>query len=263
MQAASEHEGVFKSLFHPDRRGLSKHMRLTDALAQAIASGHWGAGDKLPTEEELVRLTPFSLGTIQRSLRSLADQGVVVRHHGLGTFVAEVGLPLKSPWHCRFLDDDGETLLPVYSKVVSRELERQIGAWTEYFPRAHDHLMRIVRIINVNNEFNVLAVFYGDSRRMPSLWTLPQQSLDGLNIKDVLLRELNTPITRIAHKVRCEKFDSHVVRMIGAAEGDAGIFLQATAHMGESICVYYEEFFIPMTRRRLSIPEHIPFSARL
>ncbi len=253
MQITSAHKKVFEPLLRPDRSGRPKHLRLTNTLAQAIISGHWKAGDKLPTEEELVELTPFSLGTVQRALRNLVDQDIIVRRHGLGTFVADTKLLLKNPWHCQFLDDDGETLLPVYSKALTRERVTQPGAWTGYFLHSAGYIILIERMVTVNNEFNVLARFFGDSRMLPFLWDAPLKTLDGLNFKNLITKELNVPITRITHQVRVEKFDKHVAAIIGVNEGEVGIILQAEAYMGDADCVYYEEFFIPMTHRRLSI----------
>jgi GntR family transcriptional regulator len=258
MQCAADNPNIFAALTRPDRSGAPKYMRLSTALLQAITSGHWKAGDKLPTEEELAVMTPFSLGTVQRALRTLVDQGVVVRRHGLGSFVAENDLRMEDPWHCRFLDSDGVSFLPVYSKVVNRERVKTRGAWTRYFPDAGEHLVLITRIINVNNEFDVLVRFYMDSRILPRLSKGPLHSLDGLNFKTVIAGELNVPITRITHDVSLIKLDHETAETLGARAGDSGLFMQAAAMMGEAACVYYQEFSIPATDRVLSIPDQLP-----
>lgn len=262
MQPANDHLRIFESLLRPDRTGVPKYMRLTNALAEAITSGYWKAGDRLPTEEELAEMTPFSLGTVQRALRNLVDQGIVVRQHGLGSFVAENEPRLEDPWHCRFLDDDGETFLPVYSRVLVREAATGRGEWSRYFPAADGHVARIDRAISVNNEFTVLTRFFYDSRKLPGLSDARLKELDGLNFKTLIADELSVPITRIAHDVRVEYFNEAVAKVIGVKAGDVGIFLRAAAHMGETACVYYQEFFIPATQRRLSIPDQLPSTFR-
>lgn len=258
MSTAATATDVFASLTRPDRTGAPKYMRLSSALLHAITSGHWKAGDKLPTEEELAEMTPFSLGTVQRALRMLVDQGVVVRHHGLGSFVAESDLRMEDPWHCRFFADDGESFLPVYSKVVSRGRVSGKGAWTRYFPDANEHVVLITRTLNVNGEFDVLVRFYLDSRILPKLSRAPLRSLDGLNFKTVIARELSIPITRITHDISMMKFDAFTAEMTGTQAGDMGLFMQAAAMMGEASCVYYQEFSIPATNRVLSVPDQLP-----
>jgi GntR family transcriptional regulator len=258
MESSTDKSTIFAALARPDRTGAPKYMRLSAMLTQAIGSGHWKAGDKLPTEEELVEMTPFSLGTIQRALKTLVDQGVVVRRHGLGSFVAETELRLEDPWHCRFLDSDGASFLPVYSKVLDRARIKTHGEWSRYFPNAGDHLVLITRIINVNNEFDVLVRFYMDSRMLPKLSTAPLRTLDGLNFKTVIVGELRVPITRITHDVRMVSFDADTAATLGTRKGATGLFMQAAAMMGDSTCVYYQEFSIKMTDRVLSIPDQLP-----
>jgi GntR family transcriptional regulator len=106
-------ELVFAPLQHPDRSGKPKYVRVADTLVDAIRQGVWRPGDRLPAEEELTQLTPYSLGTVQKALKTLVDQGLVRRQHGLGSFVAAPSRELQDPWHCRFLISDEETVLPV------------------------------------------------------------------------------------------------------------------------------------------------------
>ena len=66
----------------------AKHTNLTAALLASIDAGYWQPGAKLPTEQELARQTPYSLGTVQRAMRTLVDSGIVVRRRGAGSYVA-------------------------------------------------------------------------------------------------------------------------------------------------------------------------------
>lgn len=255
MAEPTDHAGIFEQLRRPSKGGQPKYVRLTDALVEAITSGYWKPGDKLPTEEELAELTPFSLGTVQRALRNLSEQGIVVRQHGLGSFVAETDLRLEDPWHCRFLDDDGESYLPIYSKALKREAIKGNGPWSTHFPQGFDNVFRIDRVINVNNEFNVFTQFYTDRRLLPALWETPLAKLNGVNFKRLIARESNVPITRVGHFVRATQFDDRIVSVLQVQPPAFGIFMQAVAQMGREACVYYQEFFIPPTNRTLAIPD--------
>ncbi len=261
MHTVEDHARLFAPLSRPDRSGAPKYVRLTNALIDAIGAGHWKAGDKLPTEGELVELTPFGLATVQRALRNLVDQGLVVRQHGMGSFVTRNDLRLEDPWHCRFLADDGETFLPVFSKVLSKEAVSGRGEWSSHFAGAK-HLVRIDRAISVNDEFTVLAHFFCDASTLPQLADAPLQELNGLNFKTRIVRELQVPITRISHDVRAERIGEPEARVIGVTPGEVGIVMRAAAFMGEASCIYYQEFFIPTTHRRLSIPDQPPNAVR-
>ena len=60
------------------------YAQIKHAIERRIASGEWTAGQKLPSENELVD----ALG-VNRALRELTQQGLIQRVHGLGSFVAE------------------------------------------------------------------------------------------------------------------------------------------------------------------------------
>lgn len=262
MENVDDSAKLFAPLFRPELSGVPKYMRLANAMSSAITAGYWKAGDKLPAEDELTELTPFSLGTVQRALRILVDQGIVVRQHGLGSFVAQNDRLLDDPWHCRFLDDDGERILPVFSKVLSREVASGEGDWRTSFPDASE-IVRIDRAINVNHEFTVLARFYCDKARLPQLTDVPKEALNGLNFKNLIAQELHLPITRITHDVRAEKMERPIARVIGLEVGDVAIVMRAMAFMGATSCIYYQEFYIPMTHRRLSIPDQLFGASRV
>ena len=69
--------------------GLALHALLRLALLQCIHGGHWVAGDRVPTEAELIKATELSAGTVQRALRDLTDEGVLRRQQGSGSFTRE------------------------------------------------------------------------------------------------------------------------------------------------------------------------------
>ena len=63
--------------------------KVKQAISEKIATGHWRAHDRIPSEAELVAQFGFSRMTINRALRELTDEGLLVRLQGVGTFVAE------------------------------------------------------------------------------------------------------------------------------------------------------------------------------
>jgi GntR family histidine utilization transcriptional repressor len=65
------------------------YRQIKTTIQQRIASGEWPAGQKLPSENELVAALEVSRMTINRALRELTQEGLIQRVHGLGSFVAE------------------------------------------------------------------------------------------------------------------------------------------------------------------------------
>ncbi|QOY94070.1 histidine utilization repressor [Massilia sp. UMI-21] len=62
--------------------------RIKDYLVAEIASGRWKEGDLVPSEQALVRQFGVSRMTVNRAVRELTAEQILVRRQGSGTYVA-------------------------------------------------------------------------------------------------------------------------------------------------------------------------------
>jgi GntR family histidine utilization transcriptional repressor len=67
----------------------ARYEQVKHHIRQIIESGARQAGDRLPSELDLVATLGVSRMTVNRALRELADEGLVTRVSGVGTFVAQ------------------------------------------------------------------------------------------------------------------------------------------------------------------------------
>lgn len=58
-------------------------------LKAAIMSGEYGVGSRLPTERALADHFAAARNSVRKTLNQLADEGLIVRHVGRGTFVRD------------------------------------------------------------------------------------------------------------------------------------------------------------------------------
>ncbi|WP_397451787.1 histidine utilization repressor [Pseudomonas sp. NA-150] len=65
------------------------YARVKHAIVEKIRTGAWLPNSKLPSESELLTLLGVSRMTVNRALRELTIEGLLVRMQGVGTFVAE------------------------------------------------------------------------------------------------------------------------------------------------------------------------------
>ncbi|AWX99583.1 histidine utilization repressor [Marinomonas primoryensis] len=65
------------------------YAKLKQAISQKISSSVWEVNQRVPSESEFVKALGVSRMTVNRALRELTAEGFLVRHQGLGTFVAE------------------------------------------------------------------------------------------------------------------------------------------------------------------------------
>ena len=74
-----------------ERGGVPLYARLSQILRARITSGEYKPKDMFPSEDEISRGYGVSRITVREALRILADQGIIIRQSGRGTFVASPG----------------------------------------------------------------------------------------------------------------------------------------------------------------------------
>ena len=234
------------------RTDLPKHVQLRDTMLAAIEAGVWKQGERLPNENALTGMTPFSLGTVQRALRSLTEDGVLVRKQGAGSFVSSTSRLLPYPLHCRFVNDAGNGFLPIYSKTLQRVRAAGEAVWQGRLGSDRGPVMRIDRSIDVNGEFVVYSRFFAATGDLGSLSRCSIRKLDGQNFKQMMARELNIPITGIQNFARAEPIPREAAAVIGCRASDPGLYLVAIA-ASAARNVYVQDFYIPPTTRQLAL----------
>ena len=64
------------------------HLQIQEHLRSLIEAGTYVAGDRLPSEVDLAAQLGISRPTLREALLHLEQEGVIVRRHGVGTFVS-------------------------------------------------------------------------------------------------------------------------------------------------------------------------------
>lgn len=72
-----------------EQKAPAAFQRIKDHVLARIQSGEWREGDLIPTEQTFTKTFGVSRMTVNRALRELAAEQVVVRIQGSGTFVAQ------------------------------------------------------------------------------------------------------------------------------------------------------------------------------
>ncbi|MHC5248957.1 GntR family transcriptional regulator [Enterococcus sp. LJL90] len=67
---------------------LPVYIQIHDQIKKEIESGHWKVGDRLPSERELSVTFGVSRMTLRQAIQTLADEGILERKIGSGTYVA-------------------------------------------------------------------------------------------------------------------------------------------------------------------------------
>lgn len=68
-------------------KSVPLYLRAAELLGREIASGHWRAGERLPTETELAQRLGMAVGTVRKALAELESRRLLERRQGSGTYV--------------------------------------------------------------------------------------------------------------------------------------------------------------------------------
>lgn len=96
--------------------GLPAYQRVAEAIRQDIRAGRLKAGDKLPSNRGVADLYDVSLGTAQKALKALEDEGWVLATPSVGVFVSE-SAPEESGRHADSLKQVRDDLAKLRAAV--------------------------------------------------------------------------------------------------------------------------------------------------
>jgi GntR family transcriptional regulator len=223
------------------RSNEPKHRQLLQAIERSLGDGVWQPGDRFPTEAELQRALPFSLGTIQRAIQTLKGQGRLLRGRRRGTVVADSAPVLPDPLHLRFMGEDGQ-VLAVSTRTLTRRSIVSRAHWARGLARPGQQLLRIDRLFSVDGRWPVGSRFYANPARFPALATRPARDLAGENFKLLLGREFGHPIASIVQTVQALRLPLSMALVLGAVEG---LRVDVLARGADGTALYYQEIFVP------------------
>lgn len=103
-----------------DRSKSNKRKLVYDAVRLRIDTGEYSAGQRLPSEQQLMTTLGVSRPTVSKAIGDLAADGWVERRQGVGTFVAprasgRLGLGVLRPD-----EDPTETIEPICQELVAQ-----------------------------------------------------------------------------------------------------------------------------------------------
>ncbi len=88
------------------------YQQIKSLITQSLMSGEWGPGEPIPSEIELAGRFSVSQGTVRKAINELADQNLLIRHQGKGTFVASHAEERRKYYFTRITPDSGDDVHP-------------------------------------------------------------------------------------------------------------------------------------------------------
>lgn len=101
------------------------YVQVSDYVREKIYSKEWGVDERIPSEHELMSMFGLSRGTVQKGIRILVDEGLLVQQRGRGTYVVQPIMARPSSNHLlSFAESMHEQGIPFETKVVACEVQK-------------------------------------------------------------------------------------------------------------------------------------------
>ncbi len=133
------------------RSKVPYYQQLYEILRSKIVGREWSSGDLIPGETELMETYEVSRNTVRDVLDMLVNEGLIYRHRGKGSFVAEQSLEQVLIRIVSFTEDMRRRAIQPSSRVLTTELlpaPEEIATRLEIPPGEELALLRRLRLGN-------------------------------------------------------------------------------------------------------------------
>ncbi|WP_300034584.1 GntR family transcriptional regulator [uncultured Roseobacter sp.] len=222
----------------------AKYRQLSEAVLQLAEDNILKPGDRLPTESELARSLPFSLGTIQKALRNLAELGVVDRRAGRGTVIAAKSTEIFDLWQFRFVDPMTDRVFPAFSRVTDLSRVAPGDPWSRFLPDDPCYV-RIEREIDVDGRFRVLSSFYVPDSLCTGMGDRAPADLEGVHLHAVLRRDFGLSTGYLTNRITCTTVPDAVCLRLGLPSAARGLLCHIRGYSARDKPLWFHEIHVP------------------
>jgi GntR family transcriptional regulator len=173
---------------------LPLYIQIAEGLIDQIKSGELAPGDQLPPERELSERLGVNRMTLRRALQVLETEGLVLRKHGIGTYIASPKFDRLTSTVFRFTHGLQQRGFTPSTRVIAVE-QIPVGAALakELLLPISSPVYRILRLRCMNHEPVLLESYTISTQRFPGLDGL---DLETRSIYEIMEREFQVSISR-------------------------------------------------------------------
>ena len=199
------------------------YFQLEALIKRCISAGLLKAGDMLPSESELCRAFGISRTTVRQAIGELEEEGLVLRHRGKGSFVAEPKLHRRSENIYSFTSEATAMGLNPSSELIEFDVivpGSDIRSMLEL--QADVPVYRFTRIRKVNGVPLMLETSYYPQYIYPQL---TRELLQTHSVYSLLYERGIIPLSAV-DTYEAVKLDSAEAAMLAAKTGSAAFYHQ-------------------------------------
>jgi DNA-binding GntR family transcriptional regulator len=240
---------------------VPKHTRLRQALIEAVEAGELPVGSKVMGERQLSEALGLSLGTTQKALGRLMDEGFLVRRQGRGTFVGSMRVPIAGSWHFRFTAPEGGPELPVFASIEERRIETGEGPWSRVLGPDPKGYVMIRRRLDIGGAFHCASRMYLQASRFGKLLRMAARRLGDTNLKAVLAQEFGAPTLHSEGLAFLRSAEAEDAALMGVESGATALQVHITGRSLGRVPITFQLMTVPQTAYALKLDFNPPGAA--
>jgi len=194
------------------------YRQIMTLLTRSLQGGEWRPGEVIPSEVELAARFKVSQGTVRKAIDALADENLLVRRQGKGTFVATHAEERVQFRFLRLMPDDGEVGGMARRVIDCRRLRAPADVARMLALKSGDATVQIRRVLSFRDKPVVLD----------DIW-LPGNAFKGLTAErlaeykgplyGLFESEFGVRMIRAEEKVRAVGADTEVAGLLSLPQG--------------------------------------------
>jgi GntR family transcriptional regulator len=215
------------------------YYQLKQRILHEIERGLYRPGDKLPSEAEMIQRYGVSRITVRQALSELESDGIVVRRHGRGSYVAERNIEQDLVRLTDFVEDMELAGLAPSSQVLLFRREQASSAIAEAVGVADgDEVIRIDRLRKADNQ----PIAY-DITWLPLRFglLLSEAELQHKTIYHLLETRYNIPIETGVFHITASVATTDQAHLLHVAPGTGLLLIRRTSYTTGNVPVYAQD----------------------
>jgi GntR family transcriptional regulator len=197
------------------------YQSLAAILRAKVVSGEWRIGKAIPSEASLAKKFSVAVGTIRQAIAELAEDGVLIKHHGKSTAVSS-GLNGQSMLRFFRYQLEGQKQILPQAKVLDIKQvtpDRDIVKLTGWKSKS---LLKIHRIRLINGQPLLYEIIYLPLPQFKKLMQFKSKDFDDL-FYPMYAKVCEIAVIKAKDQVSFELMKKTDAKMLSMKEGHPGV----------------------------------------
>ncbi len=228
------------------------YVQLADQLRQQIEAGDLEPGSALPSEPDLVRRYNLSRTTVRQALNLLADENVIIKVQGKGTYVRQPAIQQDLMSLQTITEIVTRAGLVPDVQVLAVESQTQVAPHVvkQLQLSPDDRVVRVKRVHLVEQQPIAYAVIYLSGRFE---WRFSVEDLTKQSIYAWLEEQADVLVDQGQQIIRATAASDEVAAALNVEAGEPVLYVESTSTSETGVPVDYTEFYFPSDRYALVV----------